>query len=139
MFVVQVDKSRLHLLESEMLVSMAVNVYPIRFEFSKDWDGFSKVALFYNSNNEKAYSVLLDESNTANIPAEVLMEFGGTVYVGVCGENESNKHLPTLALSLGEVEEGICTPAFKPEDPTPDIYQQILARLSSIEETLSKL
>lgn len=138
MFVVQADKSKMYLLESEMLVSTATNVYTVRFEFSDDWKGFSKVALFYNNEDREVnlYSVLLNDSNSCNIPFEVLQTVGGTVYVGICGESNPSKHLPTVAVALGEVQEGICDNAIEAADPTPDIYQQILGELEDVRDLI---
>lgn len=135
MFIIQADKSRLYVLESEMLVSTAINVYTVRFEFSEDWADFTKVALFYNNEDRNAplYSTIIDSSNTTTIPTEVLQSIGGTVYVGVCGEaKDPDRHLPTVAISLGEVREGICDVSVSAENPTPDLYQQILTELGSI-------
>lgn len=136
MFVIQVDKSKMYVVEQEMLVSTASNVYPVRFEFSNDWDDFTKTAIFYNNEEPGAplYSTLITASNTTFIPVEVLQHIGGTVYAGVCGEAKNpSRHLPTVAISLGEVKEGICDgDATTIEDPTPDIYAQILSELGVI-------
>lgn len=134
MFVIQADKSKLTLIENEILVSNAVRVYPVRFNFSDDWDGFVKVAIFYNDSSENAtrYSVLIDKDGMTYVPSEVLKEAGGSVHVGVCGENPSEKHLPTVIISLGIVQQSICDEYVEAEEPTPSIYQQILSELASI-------
>lgn len=134
MFVIQVDKSKLTIIESEILVSDAINVYPIRFNFSDDWSNLSKVAIFYNDHydNPTHYSVLLGSSDTIFIPSEVLTDVGGTVYVGICGEGGATQHLPTLIISLGQVKQGICGPSTEVSNPTPSIYQQILSELAFI-------
>lgn len=138
MFVIQVDKSVLTIIEREILVSGAVSVYPVRFNFSNDWKGFSRVAIFYNNyeENPRKYSVLIDDSGMAYIPSEVLTDVDGTVYVGVCGESDSSQHLPTVIASLGIVQQGICDESSVASDPTPSIYQQILAQLASIKSDI---
>lgn len=133
MFVIEADKSKLTLVENEILVNNAIAVYPIRFNFSDDWIDFSKVAIFYNDVNDgRRYSILLDENGEAIIPHEVLVDVGGIVYVGVCGEGAPDKHLPTLTISLGRVQQGICGPATEAEDPPTSIYQQVLIELTNI-------
>lgn len=134
MFVIQADKSRLTIIESEMLVSNAIGVYQIRFSFSDDWNEFAKIAVFYNDFDEdpRSYSVLIDSSGMAYIPHEVLKDVGGRVHVGVCGESTSQQHLPTVIVSLGQVVESICGESIESKDPTPSIYQQILSELASI-------
>lgn len=139
MFVIQVDKSKLTVIESEILVSNAVDVYLIRFTFSNDWNGFSKVAIFYNNleDEPKRYSVLIGDSGIVSIPREVLTDVGGKVYVGICGEGISFEHLPTLVIALGIVQQGICGDATSIIDPTPTIYQQILSELASIKSDIA--
>lgn len=138
MFVLQVDKSKLTIIENEILVSNAEKVYPIRFNFSNDWKNFSKVAIFYNDaeENPRRYSVLIPESGLIKIPSEVLTDVDGAVYVGVCGDGPVAEHLPTLIISLGRVQQGICSDALQAEEPTPSIYQQILSQLSSIKNDI---
>lgn len=139
MFVIQADKSKLTVIENEILVSNAVNVYSVRFSFSKDWDNFAKVAIFYNDFEEdpQRYSVLIPDSGLVSIPTEVLKDVDGTVYVGICGEGKSNEHLPTLVISLGRVIQGSCDDATAAKDPTPSIYQQILSELASIKADIA--
>lgn len=139
MFVIQADKSKLTVIESEILVSNAVNVYPVRFSFSKDWDNFAKVAIFYNDFEEEpqCYSVLIPDSGLVSIPTEVLKDVDGMVYVGVCGEGKSSEHLPTLVISLGRVMQGSCDDATAAKDPTPSMYQQILSELASIKADIA--
>lgn len=139
MFVIQADKSKLTVIENEILVSNAANVYPVRFSFSKDWDNFSKVAIFYNNFEEEPqrYSMLIPDSGVVSIPTEVLKDVDGVVYVGVCGEGKTSEHLPTLIIPLGRVEQGICGDASAVSDPTPSIYQQILSELASIKADIA--
>lgn len=137
MFVIEADKSRLTLVESEILVRNAVNVYTVRFNFSDDWDGFAKVGVFYNDVNEtRRYSILVDDNGECVIPHEVLEDVGGLVYAGVCGDGLSNKHLPTLTLSLGRVQQGICESSVETQDPSTSIYQQILIELVNIKQLI---
>lgn len=133
MFVIQADKSKITIVENEILVANAVDVYPVRFVFSGDWDGFGKVAIFYNDVHETSrYSVLIPDSNEVTIPHEVLKDVDAVVYVGVCGDGAPDKHLPTLIASLGRVREGICGPSNESDDPPTSIYQQILIELNGI-------
>lgn len=139
MFVIQADKSKLTIIENEILVSNAANVYPVRFSFSKDWDNFAKVAIFYNDFEEEPqrYSMLIPDSGVVSVPTEVLKDVDGIVYVGICGEGKSGEHLPTLVVPLGRVEQGICGDASAVGDPTPSIYQQILSELASIKADIA--
>lgn len=70
MFRLQADKTKLALRQREQLTSGSVNVYPVRFEFSPDWDGLTRTAVFKAGSESR--SVLLDESGACSIPWEVL-------------------------------------------------------------------
>lgn len=139
MFVVQADKSQLSIVEREILVANAVEVYPVRFLFSEYWNDFTKVAIFYNDSNEyNRYSVLINDNGEVTIPHEVLTDVGALVYVGICGEGAPSRHLPTLIISLGRIQEGICGPATETQDPTATIYQQILIDLNAIRRDIEQ-
>ena len=37
MFVFYAEKNRLYVMEKELITSGSANIYPVRFEFSRDW------------------------------------------------------------------------------------------------------
>ena len=46
MFILQANKNKLAVLEREPVTSGSVNVYRARFEFSDDWEGLTRKAVF---------------------------------------------------------------------------------------------
>ncbi len=54
------DKVKLNVREREAVTSGSVNVYPVRFQFSEDWSGLEKTAIFRAGAESRA--VTLDES-----------------------------------------------------------------------------
>ena len=113
-----------------MLVEGAVNVNIVQFVFSSDWDGLTKTAVFQAGSDK--YSVLLDESNEAPIPWEVLQNPRRTLYAGVYGTNGESLVLPTIWASLGTIQEG-ANPGQDTQPPTPSVYEQILAEIGDLD------
>lgn len=106
------------------MTSGSVNVYEARFEFSPDWEGLTRTAVFEAGPERR--SVLLDESGQCVIPWEVLMVPGVQLTAGVYGERDGETVLPTTMASLGTILNG----AVLGEDahpPTPDLWEQALS------------
>lgn len=123
MIILTASKSCLTASRRELLVEGAVNVNIVQFVFSSDWDGLTKTAVFQAGSDK--YSVLLNESNEAPIPWEVLQNPHRTLYAGVYGTNGESLVLPTIWTSLGIIQEG-ANPGQDTQPPTPDVYSQIL-------------
>lgn len=83
MFHLHADKNNLIVDEKELITSGSVNVYNVKFDFSSDWDGLMRTAVF-NAGSESV-SILLDDSNTCSIPWEVLVKHNVILYIGVYG------------------------------------------------------
>ena len=124
------SKSCLTASRQELLVEGAVNVNIVQFVFSSDWDGLTKTAVFQAGSDK--YSVLLDESNEAPIPWEVLQNPRRTLYAGVYGTNGESLVLPTIWASLGTIQEG-ANPGKDTQPPTPSVYEQILAEIGNLD------
>lgn len=121
----------LTLKSTPLIASGDKNEDTITFAFCSQWDKFTdKTAVFYRNKNNVYYS-MLDGNNTCVIPCEVLKD-EGLMYFGVFASNsEGTKTSEVLAL---KVVQGAITEDLKPSDPTPDIYEQILAKLQEIRE-----
>lgn len=118
------------------MTSGSSNVYVVRFEFSKEWEGLTKTAVFRATGggleNPVTVSVLLDDSNECMVPWEVLANPGSQVFFGAYGLLGKNVVLPTVWLSQGVVLEGVISTEGTPAgEPTPDIYQQLLDKINS--------
>lgn len=101
MFVLTANKSQLKVDQFELLVSGSVNLYTVRFEFSDEWNGLDKIAVFRPDDyldytkldNETSRSVLLTKATDedgkeyyeATIPWEVLKTSDLHLFVGVYG------------------------------------------------------
>ena len=116
-----------------VITSGDVNYDSIMFDFCSRWDGFTKTAIFYRSEDEVYYQ-LLDEANTCLIPNEVLTD-KGDIFIGVFGVS-GDTTLTSQVLKY-KITRGAITENLKPADPTPDIYAQLISRYNHYDERLA--
>ncbi len=124
MFVLHADKTNLTLRDREQLTSGSVNVYTVRFEFSPDWEGLTRTAVFRAGAVSR--SVLLDDTGECAIPWEVL-EKPARLKAGVYGKSGEDVVLPTIWANLGVIQEG-AAPGEDARPPTPELWRQELNR-----------
>lgn len=125
MFRLYADKNKLSLLEREPVTSGSVNIYTVSFEFSQDWRGLTRKAVFKAGGETR--TVLLDESGRCSIPWEVLTACGQPLMAGVFGSADETA-LPTIWASLGTILEGVPGDGQGSQPPTPDLWEQELGR-----------
>lgn len=123
MFILYADKNKLTVRKRVAVTSGSVNVYPVRFEFSPDWDGLQKTAVFRAGNG--SVSLLLDESGETAIPWEVLQRPNLQLQAGIYGSLGEDVILPTVWVPLGIILQGT-TPGENARPPTPEVWQQAL-------------
>lgn len=124
MFILYADKTKLTLRRREPVTSGSVNVYPVRFEFSPEWEGLQKTATFRAGSGSA--SVILEESGEADIPWEVLQTPGLLLQAGVYGRKGADTVLPTIWADLGVILEGTA-PGENAQPPTLELWEQALA------------
>lgn len=106
------------------MTSGSVNVCQVQFEFSEDWEGLTKTAVFEAGGESR--SVLLDGSGLCTIPWEVLAAPKRELRAGVYGTRGGDMVLPTVWANLGVILEG-AAPAGELYPPTPELWEQALA------------
>ena len=112
-----------------------------RFEFSADWAGTAKVAQFRNALSGRAYQAALDGSGACTVPAEVLTcEASSRNYftVNVYGVSSDIPRVTTNELRVDLKVSGY-GPASTPAEPTPDVYEQLLAAYADTQTTSERL
>lgn len=119
----------LQITKNPPIASGGVEEDVIEFSFCPLWDGFEKVAVFYRS-ERKVYHVQIAD-NRCTVPKEVLQS-PGYFYVGVFGTKDGVTRT-TNVLSY-RVEAGAITEGVQPPEPTPSIYESILASVKSAEQ-----
>ncbi len=126
MFLLYADKNKLTVRQREPLTSGSVNVNTVKFEFSPDWEGLERMAVFRAVDGEPV-SVLLAAGDQCGIPWEVLSSHGQRISAGVCGTRGAELVLPTVWADLGAVQEGAC-PGEPSRPPTPELWEQALEK-----------
>lgn len=111
------------------------NVTPVHFEFSEEYDGLTKMAVFTSCGTSVKTSIL---NNQCTIPFEVL-EQPGIVSLGVYGYETENEELElryspksqNFNVKIGSYREGN-----DPDLPEPSEWEQVLELINeAIEET----
>ena len=123
MFILYANKTQLMVKKREPVTSGSVNIYQVRFEFSPNWDGLTRTAVFRSGTD--TYSVLLDLSGECIIPWEVLTSHGRQLTAGVYGTRGNEIILPTVWADLGTILEGVA-PGKETRPPTPEPWQEAL-------------
>lgn len=128
MFLLEVHKNGITARVTEKVTSGSVNVYLVGFEFSRDWDGLERVAVFRSGG--EAVSVMLDGADTCTVPWEVLTanDVDKTLYIGVYGVRGGGVVLPTVWANVGKIFEG-ARPGAASLPPTPSLLDQALDRV----------
>jgi hypothetical protein len=110
-----------------------VKAVQVAFNFSDEWEGFIKTAIF--SNGSTTTDVPLDKEDKCYIPHEVLAVPGEEVTVGVYGckgEGDDYVAIPTEKQSLGEVIEGVDPLGEEPKEPTPTVWDELKIKVENM-------
>jgi hypothetical protein len=128
MICLKATKNQLVAENRELLTAGSVGVNEVSFSFSDDWDGLTRTAVF--KAGDVVIQVVLDDDNACNVPWEVLATAHVALYVGVYGSSGALMVLPTVWAALGVVRPGTEL-GEDAKEPTPDVYQQILADIEA--------
>lgn len=114
------------------IASGSKNALQIRCNFCGKWEGCGKTAVFYRTEDD-AYHVPVVEG-LVTVPWEVLVD-EGYFWLGFMGEDDLTRTTEAIRI---EVAKGALTVATAtPQEPTPDIYQQIMAAYGTTERMLA--
>ena len=120
-------KAVLRCVDKEVLTSGMQQAVKCVFSFSRDWDDLGKTAVFICGDVHK--DMVISDGQVI-IPHEVLTDanVGKMLRVGVYGiDGSGNVVIPTIMCSAGEVLPGADPFEDHSADPTPTIWEQMLA------------
>lgn len=104
-----------------IITTGSVETVTAAFAFDAEWDGFARTAIFSSGGTVKR--VVLDDANACVVPWEVLTNCK-QLTIGVVGTS-GNRVLPSVPVTIPIID-GVCNGGTPPDDPTPDIYAQLL-------------
>lgn len=128
------DNQSFEVTENPVVTSGEENTVIIHVDFSEDWDGFGKTAVFFTERNKTTLYEKVMTSGECTVPSEVMVE-EGTFLVGIRGVNSSTKQVKTTSLVKYKVLKG--TPTVIEFGPTPDVYEDLISAYGRIDYELA--
>lgn len=127
-----VKQQKIEVLEREVIADHQIAFVNLKFVFDGDWKKFHKVVQF--SQCDETYSIVLGFDGTAcHLPAELHV---GAVKMSVFGydaESDTTVRATTVPVTLNIRESGFVGDDDIPIPPTPDLYTQLLQKISEIQ------
>lgn len=127
-----VKNQSIEMLEREVLADHQIQYVQFKFTFDGDWKKFHKVVQF--SQCDEIYSIVLGfDGATCYLPAELHV---GAVKMSVFGydaESDTTVRATTVPITLNIRESGFVGDDDTPIPPTPDLYTQLLQKISEIQ------
>lgn len=129
MFELVIDTRKISVRRREKITAGSVGI-EAHFEFSADWEGLNKAAVFETDSQKIAVELLSDR---VKVPWELCAEAGADVIVGVYGTDENGSIvIPTVYAKLDTVSVGASTEgASNAGEPSPSDIQQLMAAANS--------
>ena len=126
---------KITLTNTPTLASGTVQSFQIEFDFDENWDGYGKIALFWNEEDEVYLAQVTD--GLATIPHEALAD-SGKIKFGVYGTNGTLR-LVTAKVAYNVADGAYTDSATESVEPTEDLLAQIETALAQIDETVEEL
>lgn len=127
-----VKQQKIEVLEREVLADHQIAFVNLKFVFDGDWKKFHKVVQF--SQCDETYSIVLGfDGTTCHLPAELHV---GAVKMSIFGydaESDTTVRATTVPVTLNIRESGFVGDDDTPIPPTPDLYTQLLQKISEIQ------
>lgn len=101
----------------------------VHIDFSDEWDGFGKSAVFFTSIDTNTVYEKVITNGECVVPAEVLKQ-PGNLYIGVRGVNSDINGIKTTSLVKYKVVEGSPSGTGTEIEPTADVYQQLMTAVN---------
>ena len=123
---IEIKGQQAHIVNQQSLISGTSNLEEIKFDFSSEWNGYTKTAVIYVDDYSISDSVkMLVEKDV--VSAEKLRDWlfreECELYIGVFGDNSEGRRI-TSTIVCQKVKKGV--PVDVVNEITPDIYNQII-------------
>ena len=123
---IEIKGQQAHIVNQLSLISGTSNLEEIKFDFSSEWDGYTKTAVIYVDDYSISDSVKVlvekDVVSAEKLPDWLFRE-ECELYIGVFGDNSEGRRI-TSTIVCQKVKKGV--PVDVVNEITPDIYNQII-------------
>jgi len=123
---IEIKGQQAHIVNQQSLISGTSNLEEIKFDFSSEWDGYTKTAVIYVDDYSISDSVKVlvekDVVSAEKLPDWLFRE-KCELYIGVFGDNSEGRRI-TSTIVCQKVKKGV--PVDVVNEITPDIYNQII-------------
>lgn len=123
---IEIKGQQAHIVNQQSLISGTSNLEEIKFDFSSEWDGYTKTAVIYVDDYSISDSVKVlvekDVVSAEKLPDWLFRE-ECELYIGVFGDNSEGRRI-TSTIVCQKVKKGV--PVDVVNEITPDIYDQII-------------
>ena len=113
----------LTIINAPVIASGGIQENTLEVDFCSQWDGVGKTVIFY-MNEDEVYNVVMT-NDSCIIPHEVTAN-DGKLFFGIFGSTAEGKRL-TTEIKCYKIVKGAFIEGKEPQEPTPDIYQQLIA------------
>lgn len=132
------NDQKLDIMIEPTVASGDVKSTQIHVEFSPEWAGYAKSAVFFNSNDVDNVIEKVMTDGTCKVPAEVIKK-ESNLFIGVRGVIASTGAVKTSTLVKYKIEEGAPAGTGTEVPPTADVYQQLLSKTIDLEKRFANL
>ena len=123
---IEIKGQQAHIVNQQSLISGTSNLEEIKFDFSSEWNGYTKTAVIYVDDYSISDSVKMlvekDVVSAEKLPDWLFRE-ECELYIGVFGDNSEGRRI-TSTIVCQKVKKGV--PVDVVNEITPDIYNQII-------------
>ena len=123
---IEIKGQQAHIVNQQSLISGTSNLEEIKFDFSSEWNGYTKTAVIYGDDYSISDSVKMlvekDVVSAEKLPDWLFRE-ECELYIGVFGDNSEGRRI-TSTIVCQKVKKGV--PVDVVNEITPDIYNQII-------------
>ena len=123
---IEIKGQQAHIVNQQSLISGTSNLEEIKFDFSSEWDGYTKTAVIYVDDYSISDSVKVlvekDVVSAEKLPDWLFRE-ECELYIGVFGVNSEGRRI-TSTIVCQKVKKGVQVDVVN--EITPDIYNQII-------------
>lgn len=115
------------IVQNPLLASGDLESVILHADFSPEWDGYAKTAVFYQ-NEKNVFHAVLNGNGECVIPWEA-MKAEGFLFFGIFGAKDDTRK--TSEVVRYRIRKGAWSEETAVHDPTPDIYTQILSNVAA--------